>query len=183
MKLVPTEPFDIDASIWTVTRGPNGKRICNLTGCGEPHRCKGLCERHFKRWDRWGDPLRVDPRYLRRAEARPKPKGPPKRVGRPPKPKTPKPRRDALAWLDLDRLAATVPADDWATQAACRGRVPAEAFYPEGSTVPKLAYATCETCPVRYECLSVALRDDHGIWGGTSGKQRRRIRVLLRGVA
>ena len=35
----------------------------------------------------------------------------------------------------------------------------------------------CEECPVQSECLEFALenRIDHGVWGGTSERQRRRI--------
>jgi len=182
VRLVPTEErpaFDVAASTRTIRRGPNGERVCFLDGCGGLHRCKGLCGMHCKRWIRWGDPHRVDPRYLRRADpAAPKPK-PPKRIGRPPKPKPAPVRRDPLAWLDIDRLANTVPTDRWATDAACRARVPTAHYYPEGSTLPKLALATCEVCPVRYDCLATALYDEHGIWGGTNGRQRKRIRRQL----
>ncbi|MEZ5311676.1 MAG: WhiB family transcriptional regulator [Microthrixaceae bacterium] len=35
----------------------------------------------------------------------------------------------------------------------------------------------CATCPVKTQCLEYALanRIDHGVWGGTSERERRRI--------
>ena len=32
-------------------------RLCEIDGCGQPHRCKGLCESHYKKLRKWGDPL------------------------------------------------------------------------------------------------------------------------------
>ncbi|MFG2976249.1 WhiB family transcriptional regulator [Streptomyces sp. NPDC048331] len=53
-----------------------------------------------------------------------------------------------------------------------------EEFYPEkgGSTVA--AKATCLACEVRPDCLDFALtnREQYGIWGGTSERERRRLR-------
>lgn len=36
------------------------------------------------------------------------------------------------------------------------------------------AKAICQTCPVRAECLAVALEEDHrdGIWGGLTERER-----------
>jgi len=68
---------------------------------------------------------------------------------------------------------------DWRTRAACRGTDPG-LFYP-GPNDPAAvaaARAVCHTCPVRQPCLAEAMtfpRDmvEIGIWGGTSGRQRR----------
>jgi len=40
------------------------------------------------------------------------------------------------------------------------------------------AKAICQLCPVKAECLQEALDNkiDHGIWGGLSVKERRRLR-------
>lgn len=37
----------------------------------------------------------------------------------------------------------------------------------------------CQTCPVQDECLQYALehRIEHGVWGGTSARERRRMRA------
>ena len=41
----------------------------------------------------------------------------------------------------------------------------------------ELAKSLCVDCPVRVECLEYALkyRIDHGVWGGCSERERRRI--------
>jgi WhiB family redox-sensing transcriptional regulator len=41
----------------------------------------------------------------------------------------------------------------------------------------EIAKQVCEGCPVQEECLEYALehRIDHGVWGGASERQRRRI--------
>jgi len=42
----------------------------------------------------------------------------------------------------------------------------------------KAAKAICQTCPFRNGCLEIALTENHryGIWGGTTPKERRKIR-------
>lgn len=35
-------------------------RICSIDGCSNKHAARGLCNKHFKRLRRHGDPLRVD---------------------------------------------------------------------------------------------------------------------------
>jgi WhiB family redox-sensing transcriptional regulator len=41
----------------------------------------------------------------------------------------------------------------------------------------EVAKRICATCPVKEPCLEYALeyRIDHGVWGGTTERQRRRI--------
>jgi WhiB family redox-sensing transcriptional regulator len=41
----------------------------------------------------------------------------------------------------------------------------------------EVARRICATCPVREQCLEYALqfRIDHGVWGGCSERERRRI--------
>ena len=76
--------------------------------------------------------------------------------------------------------AATTSFDrpDWHHQAACRGCDP-DLFYPERGATVTAAKAICAACPVRGECLDYALEvgEHHGIWGGTSERQRKRIRL------
>jgi WhiB family redox-sensing transcriptional regulator len=68
----------------------------------------------------------------------------------------------------------------WMDDAACAGLDPG-LFFPElgeeGDSVVQ-AKAVCETCPVQAECLefSVVNFEKHGIWGGLTEKQRRRLR-------
>jgi len=64
----------------------------------------------------------------------------------------------------------------WTARAACRD-LDTEIFYPATADDEAEALAICATCPVRAQCLDQALRDreQHGIWGGTTPEQRRRI--------
>jgi len=66
---------------------------------------------------------------------------------------------------------------EWHQRAACRGVGPTD--YVRG---PKADYeanrALCADCPVRQECLEMALVDDGlaGLWGGTTELERRELR-------
>lgn len=61
-------------------------------------------------------------------------------------------------------------------RAHCRGRNPAE-FFPSDGVGVEFARGVCAECPVSRECLEYALyyRIDHGVWGGCSERERRRI--------
>jgi len=65
---------------------------------------------------------------------------------------------------------------NWMTQGNCFERPPAEFFPSDGVGVDR-ARKVCATCPVKNFCLEYALRNriDHGVWGGTSERERRRI--------
>lgn len=64
----------------------------------------------------------------------------------------------------------------WMLTALCRDAPPGAFFPSDGVGVDK-ARKVCEKCPVRSECLEYALvyRIDHGVWGGASERERRRI--------
>lgn len=52
-----------------------------------------------------------------------------------------------------------------------------EMWFPERRSMadsPEYAGALCSGCPVKPECLAtaLALRVAHGIWGGTTGRER-----------
>ncbi|NIR39874.1 MAG: WhiB family transcriptional regulator [Actinobacteria bacterium] len=73
---------------------------------------------------------------------------------------------------------------DWQLRAACRGPQSAVFFPPstperrdEKRYRERHAKAICETCVVRADCLSYALaiREQHGIWGGLSESERREL--------
>ena len=70
----------------------------------------------------------------------------------------------------------------WREQAACRGADPDYFHPPDGqSWMATRGLKICATCPVTTECLNYALSfpqadDMHGIWGGTTAKDRRAIR-------
>lgn len=65
----------------------------------------------------------------------------------------------------------------WQKEAECRG-VPVEAFFPTRGKSLERALAYCGACAVRSTCTDYAIRSSirHGIWGGTSERQRRVIR-------
>lgn len=76
---------------------------------------------------------------------------------------------------------STATALDWRQEGACREEDP-ELFYPVGSTGAALvqadeAKAVCRRCPVWGSCRSYALdtREPHGVWGGLTEAERRRI--------
>ena len=64
----------------------------------------------------------------------------------------------------------------WMNDGRCRDHPP-EVFFPNDGVGVTIAQAVCATCPVREPCLEYALenRIDHGVWGGTSERERRRI--------
>ena len=86
----------------------------------------------------------------------------------------------------LSRLiaAAPPPVGEWAARGACVG-LPVDLFYPERGGVSPFAKETCAGCPVRDECLDYALTNviRHGVWGGTSEKERRKLRAARKQVA
>jgi len=54
---------------------------------------------------------------------------------------------------------------------------PPSVFFPSDGVGVEVAKRVCADCPVRNQCLEYALenRIDHGVWGGTSERERRRI--------
>ena len=64
----------------------------------------------------------------------------------------------------------------WQERARCREYDP-EVFFPEKGGSSREAKRICADCPVKAPCLEYALRNriDHGVWGGTSERERRRI--------
>lgn len=91
----------------------------------------------------------------------------------------PAPRPDSQA---EERLSVMKFADtDWRARGACLSADP-ELFFPLSSVGPAArqlnkAKSVCTQCAVRAECLDFALatRQVHGVWGGTSEDERRRI--------
>jgi WhiB family redox-sensing transcriptional regulator len=54
---------------------------------------------------------------------------------------------------------------------------PPSLFFPSDGVGVEKAKTVCEECPVATQCLEYAIQNriDHGVWGGTSERQRRRI--------
>lgn len=83
-----------------------------------------------------------------------------------------------------DNLDPSAAEFTWMVDAKCRGVDPADFFPSDGLGVDR-ARRICEGCTVRAECLEYALefRVEHGVWGGASERERRRILRRRRGVA
>lgn len=65
---------------------------------------------------------------------------------------------------------------DWMARGNCQEEPPS-LFFPSDGVGVDVARQICATCPVKSPCLEYALRNriDHGVWGGTSERERRRI--------
>ena len=81
-----------------------------------------------------------------------------------------------------------LPFDDsptaWMAQGNCRNYPPATFFPSDGVGVDR-ARAICKGCDQATTCLEYALveRIDHGVWGGCSERERRRILKRRRGLS
>lgn len=68
----------------------------------------------------------------------------------------------------------------WMSGGACRG-LELEVFFVDDEAAEPSAsvFAICDHCPVKARCLDWALtnRVSHGVWGGTTPKQRRKLLV------
>lgn len=77
----------------------------------------------------------------------------------------------------------------WTDDAACKGLGPGLFFATDtigggkgDQPARREAYKVCAGCPVRIVCLAHALHfpELHGVWGGTSERERVRMRAKLR---
>lgn len=69
----------------------------------------------------------------------------------------------------------TGPAE-WMLDAKCR-ELPPDVFFPSDGVGVDAARRICEDCPAKSPCLEYALANhiEHGVWGGASERERRRI--------
>lgn len=72
---------------------------------------------------------------------------------------------------------------NWMAQGLCAEKPPS-LFFPSDGVGVDVARKICAECPVKLTCLEYALdnRIDHGVWGGTSERERRRL-IKARQVA
>lgn len=72
----------------------------------------------------------------------------------------------------------------WMARGNCAEQPPAT-FFPSDGVGVEAARKVCATCPVKEPCLEYALeqRIDHGVWGGCSERERRRILKRRRELA
>lgn len=67
---------------------------------------------------------------------------------------------------------------EWMTAGLC-AQVDPELFFPDKGQSSKEAKRICAACPVQAQCLDYALKAGYeitGIWGGTSGFERRQMK-------
>ncbi len=72
----------------------------------------------------------------------------------------------------------------WMARGNCAEQPPGT-FFPSDGVGVEVARKICATCPVKEPCLEYALeqRIDHGVWGGCSERERRRILKRRRDLA
>lgn len=89
----------------------------------------------------------------------------------------PTPASFSFGFENPDLLAASSFMD----LGACQGLDP-DIFFPDRGESLKPAKTVCEECIVSTECLEYALASGErfGVWGGTSERERRRIRRARR---
>ena len=65
---------------------------------------------------------------------------------------------------------------EWMSIGKCRDVHPA-VFFPSDGVGVEVARKLCAECPVKEPCLEYAIKNriDHGVWGGASERERRRI--------
>ena len=66
--------------------------------------------------------------------------------------------------------------NDWMARGLCNDKPPS-LFFPSDGVGVEIARRICAQCPVKETCREYALaeRIDHGVWGGCSERERRRI--------
>lgn len=83
-----------------------------------------------------------------------------------------------FSWSDgRDPLVELIGVEaEWMPHGKCRDMDPSF-FFPNDGMGVLAAQRVCAECPVRTPCLEYALvnRIDHGVWGGASERERRRI--------
>ncbi len=69
---------------------------------------------------------------------------------------------------------------EWMASGQCRN-YPPETFFPSSGAGVAVARRICRSCDSQQICLEYALVNhiDHGIWGATSERQRRKLRRRL----
>ncbi|SDX96984.1 Transcription factor WhiB [Micromonospora pattaloongensis] len=96
----------------------------------------------------------------------------------------PRPHEVAAARRDPRLLRALTERrldEAWRIRGACQSVDP-ETFFPAPSEPADAAVALCRTCDVQGSCLAWALDvgDCHGVWGGTTPRERRAMLVAWR---
>lgn len=92
--------------------------------------------------------------------------------------------QQAVGWTKPKADQEGEPVDiPWMEEGNCKDSAP-EVFFPSDGAGVVVAQRICRGCPVQQTCLEYALANgiDHGVWGGTSERQRRRMMKKRRQV-
>ncbi|MFC3501155.1 WhiB family transcriptional regulator [Micromonospora krabiensis] len=97
----------------------------------------------------------------------------------------PRPHEVAAARRDprlLRALRERRQDEAWRTRGTCQNVDP-ETFFPAPNEPADAAVSLCRSCEVQGSCLAWALEvgDCHGVWGGTTPRERRAMLVAWRG--
>ena len=81
-----------------------------------------------------------------------------------------------MGYVEPNPMNNSIRSTEWMNEGNCRNFPPAVFFPADGAGVDR-ARLICTTCPVTSQCLEYALAEhiDHGVWGGCSERERRRI--------
>jgi len=97
--------------------------------------------------------------------------------------RVPRPQEVAAARRDPRLVRAVTERHDnaWRTKGVCQ-TVDPETFFPVPMAPADVAIGLCGRCPVAGACLAWALSvgDCHGVWGGTTARERRAMLVAWR---
>ena len=98
--------------------------------------------------------------------------------------RTPRPTEVAIARSDprlLEAIDQRRSDEAWRIRGACRSVDP-DTFFPAPNEPNGAAITLCGTCDVQGPCLAWALQagDCHGVWGGTTPRERRAMLVAWR---
>lgn len=76
----------------------------------------------------------------------------------------------------VPQVSQTFADQDWMLLAECVDFPPGTFFPADGAGV-EVAKKICAACVVKEDCLEYAIsnKENHGVWGGTSERERRRI--------
>ena len=80
-------------------------------------------------------------------------------------------------------MTALTDIESWKAYAACRDTETSTMFPAPGDpNAIRVALDVCKGCTVRFDCLRHAIDNDeaHGVWGGTTARQRFRIATRVR---
>jgi WhiB family transcriptional regulator, redox-sensing transcriptional regulator len=69
--------------------------------------------------------------------------------------------------------------NEWCKESICKGESDKTFFTGVGQNPTRAREKLCNSCPVAQDCLDYAIiYEERGVWGGTTEKERKRLRYL-----